>query len=225
MNNKKHSAGSVILAILAGMISTGCTVDAYDKGEGQYSNLTAELVQARVGTDKSITQVLTDRGEALRMETPATAKWIEKGDTTYRALLYYNIVEDGLAAPVSISRVGVLAPRDSIKGAMKTDPLYVESVWKARNGQYLNMRLRLLTGSTDDEKAIHTIGLLRDTLASTATHQHMTLYHDQGGMPEYYSTVTYASIPLSSVTADSITITVNTYDRGLVKHTVALKDL
>jgi hypothetical protein len=213
----------LILSILVGMLITGCTIDAYDKGEGEYSKLTADFVMAQVESDKSVTRVFTDRGETLVMDPSITAKWIEKGDTTYRALLYYNIVREGVAQPVSISRVGVIQPRDSIKGDMKTDPLYIESVWMSRNRQHLNIRLRLLTGSTDDDKAVHALGLLRDTIASSASDQRMTLYHDQGGMPEYYSVVTFASIPLSGITADSISISVNTYDKGVIEYTLALK--
>lgn len=212
-----------LFAILAGIMITGCTVDAYDKGEGKYSNLTAELALALVESDKTVSKAFTDRGETLSLEPSITAKWIEKGDTTYRALIYYNIVREGVAQPVSISRVGVVYPRDSIKGGMKTDPLYLESVWLAHNGQYLNMRLRLLTGSTEDDKAIHSLGMQRDTTASTPSHQRLTLYHDQGGRPEYYSAVTFASIPLSGITADSVTISANTYDKGVVHYTFELK--
>ena len=85
-----------------------------------------------------------------------------------------------------------------------------------------NLRLRLLTGSTDDEKARHSIGLMKDAASSTPGHARMVLYHDQGGMPEYYSMVTYASIPLDSIKADTLTIVVKTYN-GEVNRTFKLR--
>lgn len=50
--------------------------------------------------------------------------------------------------------------------------------------------------------------------ADGTTTQHLTLYHDQGGVPEYYSQRTYVSIPLSDIHADFIILTINTYDGG-----------
>ena len=189
-----------------------CETDAYDKGEGEYSLMTAELVDAYVGSDKYVTRVVTDQGDEFTMEPHATAKWIEKADTTYRALLYFNKVGNDKAEAISLGWVGVLVPRDSIKGGMKTDPLFTESMWLGKNRRYLNMRLRLLTGTADDEKAQHSIGVVIDSTTTTKHHVRMKLYHDQGGVPEYYSLITYASIPLANVSADTLTLVTNTYD-------------
>ena len=207
-----------LFAALAGFsFLTACTIDSYEKGEGEYSLLTAELVEATIGSDKTVDHVETDQGEMLTMKAPTTAKWIEKADTTYRAILYYNKVEEGVAEAISLSRVGVLVPRDSIQGGMKTDPLYVESMWLSKNRKYLNLRLRLLTGATDNEEARQSIGLVIDTLASSETKACFQIYHDQGGQPEYYSSVTYASIPLSGIIPDTIIISANTYDEQITR--------
>jgi hypothetical protein len=216
----RHLAFLTLLAFLP--LLAACTIDAYEKGEGEYSLLTAELVEAYVDNDKHVSHVVTDQGERLMLTSPLTAQWIETPDTMYRALLYYDQVEEGKAEPRSFGWVGVLTPRDSIKGGMKSDPLYTESMWVAKNHKYLNLRLRLLTGSTDDEKARHSIGLMKDAASSTPGHARMVLYHDQGGMPEYYSMVTYASIPLDSIKADTLTIVVKTYN-GEVNRTFKLR--
>ena len=216
----RHLAFLTLLAFLP--LLAACTIDAYEKGGGEYSQLTAELVEAYVDNDKHVSHVVTDQGERLILTSPLTAQWIETPDTMYRALLYYDQVEEGKAEPRSFGWVGVLTPRDSIKGGMKSDPLYTESMWVAKNHKYLNLRLRLLTGSTDDEKARHSIGLMKDAASSTPGHARMVLYHDQGGMPEYYSMVTYASIPLDSIKADTLTIVVKTYN-GEVNRTFKLR--
>jgi len=219
MSSKKN----VVLSTLCGLLSlTACEIDSYDKGEGDYSLMTADFVEAHVGSDKNVGSVETDQGELIQLAEPFTTSWIQKADTTYRAILYYNKVGNAEAKAVSISRVGVVNIGDSVKGGMKTDPLHAESIWLSKNRKYLNLRLRLLTGHTDDAEAIHTIGLVRDTLATTPSHLHLTLYHNQGGRPEYYSTTAYASMPLTAITADTVTLTINTYN-GIIVRSFNLK--
>lgn len=191
---------------------TACTIDAYEKGQGDLSLMTAELVDAYVGSDMTVLQAETDRGQRLTLSPPPTAAWITVPDTTVRALLYYKPLGDGRAQPVSLSWVGVLQPHDSIQGGMRRDPLHAESVWLSKGGNYLNLRLRLLSGYTDDEAARHILALVTDARRSTPTHAFLQLYHDQGGQPEYYSVVSYFTVPLRTVAADTVTITVNTYD-------------
>ena len=202
-----------------------CSIDAYDKGEGEYSLLTAEMADVVVDSRKQVTTAMTDQGEQLTLSKPVTMKWMEKGDTTYRALFYYKVQTDGKVEAVSMNRVGVLIPQTLVANnssqqadTMKTDPLYVESIWMGKNKKYVNMRLRVLTGATDDEKAVQTIGIMRDSVTSTSGHEQLVLYHNQGGRPEYYSTTAYVSIPLDIVKADTLTVTVNTYN-GLFTRT------
>lgn len=213
----------VLCAAMVAMLLPSCEIDSYEKGEGEYSLMTADFVEATIDRDRQVAQAVTDGGEHLTMIKPMTASWINKGDTTYRALLYYRALGNGAAEGVGLSRVAVLlpVPADSVKGAVKTDPLHLESIWMSKNGKYLNMRLRLLTGTPDDEDARHMIGLVADSTAATA-HATLQLYHDRSGRPEYYSTTTYASLPMSIVKADTLTIRVNTYD-GPVTHTFALR--
>ena len=198
-----------------------CEIDSYDKGEGRYSLLTAEMADVRTDASGYASTAVTDDGTQLTIEPRTSVRWMQKADTVYRALLYYNNVGDGKAKVVSISRVGVLYPSDSISTGMKTHPLHLESVWMSKNRKYLNLRLRLLVGSTDDDKAHQTIGLLADSISPG--HRRLTLYHDQGDIPEYYSSTTYASIPLHAVGADTLTLVVNTYDNGVVSRTFAIR--
>jgi len=179
----------IITSAFTLLLATACTIDAYDKGEGEYSLLTAEMADVAVGSDKLTTAVDTDQG-------------------------------DGKAEIVSMSKVGVARPRqlatkDGKQEEMKTDPVYVESMWMSKNKKYVNMRLRLLTGSTDDEKAVQTLGIISETADSSV--EKLVLYHDQGGQPEYYSTTVFVSIPLDKVKANELTITVNTYDGRITR--------
>ena len=174
--------------------------------------------------DKYTIAIETDEGERLTLAKPVTVKWMEKADTTYRTLLYYNILPDGKAEAVSMKKVGVITPhqltaKDGKQEIMKADPVYMESFWVSKNRKYVNMRLRLLTGASEDEKAVQTLGIIRNTEKSNNGHEQLILYHDQGGQPEYYSTTTFVSIPLADVQADTLTVTANTYN-GTFSRTV-----
>jgi hypothetical protein len=154
---------------------------------------------------------------ATYTEPPFTVNWIEKGDTIYRALLYY-FLNDGVVDAYSMGPVLVTSIKAAnlIKGGIKTDPVHLTSLWRARNGKYLNLRLRVMTGTTDDEKVgKQTFGCVSDTVVSHPDGrrtQYLRLYHDQGGQPEYYSKEVYLSIPLKDTEADTLLLQVNTYD-------------
>ena len=75
----RHQAFLTLLAFLPFLAA--CTIDAYEKGEGEYSLLTAELVEAYVDNDKHVSHVVTDQGERLTLTSPLTAQWIETPDT------------------------------------------------------------------------------------------------------------------------------------------------
>ncbi len=220
------SFGQAFIAVtimLAAMLVAGCTLNEYEKGEGEYSLMTAEMVMAHVGSDKKVDMVITDQDERLVSEPAIEVKWMSKADSVYRALMHYNIVGNGKAEPVSMSRVGVLLPsvKDSLKEGMKTDPLHLESMWMSKNKQFINMRLRLMTGATDDQDAIQMLGIAVDSMPKKTPHLRMQLYHNQGGQPEYYSATSFVSIPTEILGTDSVTITVNTYE-GVKEKTFVL---
>ena len=206
-------------------LSVSCTQDNYEKGEGEYSQMTADFVEAGVGNDKRINYVVTDEGDSLIAYPRFTAKSIETADTVYRAILYYNRVKNDkgqdAADAIGLSLVPTLIPYtiDDLKQVM-TDPVRLESIWLARNKRYVNVSIILKTGQPDTEDARQTIALLTD---SVQTHHDgrrtlcCTLYHDQGGVPEYYSLQRYFSIPVSRIPADTLRLTINTYEGQVVK--------
>ncbi|MBQ9215586.1 MAG: hypothetical protein IJ159_02390 [Prevotella sp.] len=215
-----------IIAFVIVCLMCGCTQDAYDKGEGEYSLLRGDFVEAQVNTSKQVVSIMTDDGDLLSLAEPYSAKWIAKADTFYRCMLYYNKVEDHHGSTIAdvISMWQVPCPRvmplNEFDKEIKTDPVKFESMWVSRSGKYLNMSLMLKTGSTDDSTAVHQLAVVCDTVISKS--MFLRLHHDQGGVPEYYSTNAYISIPTSQLPADTITITLNTYD-GLVQKQFVLK--
>ena len=208
------------------VIISSCTQDAYDKGEGKYSLMRADFVEARANAQKEIYQITTDDGEQLSASKPFTAKLVVTPDSVYRCIIYYNKVRDGkgqdVFEPISIGEVPCpkVTPLSELGKEMKTDPVKFESAWLSKSGKYLNMSLYLMTGTVDSEKASQTLHVIQDTVMThpdgTRT-SHLRLYHDQAGVPEYYSTQVYASILTSQIQADSVHLTVNTYKGSVTK--------
>ena len=201
-----------LLCLLMVFAVVACTQDAYEKGEGAYSEMTAQLADAHVNSDKRVDYVDTDEGEHLMLSQSASAKFITKADTTYRVSFYYKMVE-GKVEPLSMGRVTVFSPQ--VIKAMKTDPVRMESMWIGRSKKYLNMSFYVMTGTTGDDDVKQTLGCSRDGVRKNADGTQtlrLTLYHDQGGVPEYYSQRVYVSIPIQGIKVDSISLQVNTYD-------------
>ena len=209
-----------------------CTQDGYDKGDGIYSYLRGDFIEAAVGADKTLVFLTTDDGETLPLTQPYRAKWITRPDTVYRCMLYYNKVrgENGqyLAEPISLLEVPCpkVVPLAELETEMKTDPVKFESAWMGKNGRYLNLNLIVMTASQDDEGVFQRLGIIQDTIITNPDATRtccLRLYHDRCGVPEYYSAHSYASILISQIPADSVRISINTYS-GVVEKTFLLKN-
>lgn len=214
------------LFTLSSSLFTSCTQDAYDKGEGKYSLMRADFVEARANAQKEIDQITTDDGELLSASKPFTAKLVVTPDSVYRCILYYNKVRDEknqyVFEPISIGEVPCpkITPLSELDKEMKTDPVKFESAWLSKTGKYLNLSLYLMTGTTDADDVTQTLHVIQDTIMTNpdATRtSHLRLYHDQGGIPEYYSAQVYASILTSQIDADSVNISINTYKGEVTK--------
>ena len=94
----------------------------------------------------------------------------------------------------------------------------------SKSGKYINLSLYLMTGSSDDEEAKHTLRIVQDTIVTNpdATRtSYLRIYHDQGGVPEYYSTQVYLSIITPGIPADSVRIQIPTY-KGMTEKSFSL---
>ena len=204
-----------VLAVVA------CEQDVYDKGDNVYSYMRADFVEAVVGSDKQVSYVLTDDDERLPLTAAYSAKWIERPDTVYRAVLYYNY-KDQQAEPLSLARVTTTSvrPLHQYAKGVKTDPLGLEAMWLSSNKRYLNLSIIIKTGAVDKDAEVQTLGVVGDTIMvddnNLRTYQ-LRLYHSQGDVPQYYSQRVYFSIPVSGLEADSLQLSVNTYDGVVTK--------
>ncbi|MBQ6652564.1 MAG: NigD-like N-terminal domain-containing protein [Prevotella sp.] len=226
----------ILLPLLIGLL-IGCTNDAYDSGDGTYSYLRADFVEAHTISTQTIDQATTDDGTTLRFNPYATAEWAEKADTLYRALIYYH---DGTTAgektveSIAVNRVPVLRPvtEEEFEGEQRTDPVSLESIWLSTNKKYINLALLLKTGKADDPEAVQRIGMIKSEDAEGRPT--LRLLHDQGTVPQYYTTRLYLSIPTTDLKAPSqpppvgeapvpprARIIVNTY-KGIIEKTIEL---
>ena len=205
---------SIICHLSFSMMLASCSTDAYDKGDGKYSLLRADMVEIFTNGEGMVERVVTDEDYTLRTK-PFSIKGMQVPDTLYRAYLYYNVNDDE-DDPVSIGRVSTLVPYPF--DTLKTDPVNFESAWESTSHRYLNMSLLLKTGTSSGDD-YHSIGLHLDTLMTHTDGKrtaHLQFYHDQGGVPEYYSQRIYISIPTDSLAADTVCLRINTYD-GVVE--------
>ena len=199
--------------VIAWLISS-CTTDSYEKGDGKYSLMQGDFVEAKVNAQRQIVFFSTDDGDEFDLSEPYTDKWIKTADTLYRCMLYYNKVENKKAELVSIGEVP--CPRiltlAEFKKDLRTDPVKFESMWLSKSGKYLNLYLQLKTGVTDDTTAIQQLAFISDTLIvnpNQTTIRHITLHHDQNKVPEYYSTKAYVSLLTDSIAAEPHALKLN----------------
>ena len=196
------------------LLVTSCTQDTYDKGDGKYSLMRADFVEANSNTQKEIDRITTDDGDILSASKPFKVKFVNTPDSVYRCVLYYNVISMGLVPCASLVRLA------DFKQTYKSDPVKLQSVWMSKSGKYLNMHLQLMVGTPEDTSAVHQIALLRDTIITRADSTRtcsILLHHDQNRQPEYYSSDAWLSLPVSRMTVDSFRVSLNTYQGPVVK--------
>jgi len=207
-----HYAINLLLIMLA---TASCERDSYDTGEGTYSRMHTDYVTVKVHNDY-VQSIITDDGKALEFSKGMTYD-VQPVDTTLRWLLYYN---DG--SPIEIigrSTMWLLKPIDGYRIAtLKTDPVTVTSVWMAKNKSYLNLRLGLKMGNSD-EQAKHTVALIRNGVSGDVVYY--TLYHDQADIPQYY-TQEY-TFTVEAPEQKEIDLTINTYN-GVFHKTFTVRE-
>ncbi len=208
-----------------------CSNDPYDSGDGALSLMRADFVEASTDASSRLVSMATDDGDVLAVTPAAKVSWVERPDTVYRALAYYNRHEasNGAHTAELLGLTQVLVPEvvdaSRLGDKDKADPVAFWSAWKSRNGKYINLDLDVKTGKADGKDIQQYIGISCEASASEATGKRrfaLKLLHDRNGSPEYYSSKLYVSIPLSSLPqplseGDEVVISILTYKGTVVK--------
>lgn len=212
---------AIIPTLMALLSSVSCTNEGYETGDGKYSYLCTEFVDAYTSADTLVTRVVTDDDETLGLLPNIRPSWVTRPDTVYRGLLYYNKVGNPVKA-FSLAMVPVLRPAEKVEQVV-TDPVGLESVWASRNGRYVNIGLLLKTGVPDSVDARQWISVMRDSdYVSDQTGVYaIRLLHGQNGVPEYYTSRFFVSIPVDTLpTGHRVRLRVNTYDGEVVREII-----
>ena len=185
-----------------------CETDSYEKGQGKYSLMTADMGEVTVNSDKQVTAFTTDDGDSYTLTSPAIVQWIQTADTTYRAIIYYNKVENGQAEYMGLASVPTM-PR----------------AWLAKNKKYINLGLLFKSGYVEDTMGRHLISVVQDTIlvnANQTTTAYYRFLHSQNETPEYFTNRHYVSILLPQERPDTVHLSINTYGGEFIR-TFAVK--
>lgn len=134
------------------------------------------------------------------------------------------------SAPVNVFIVNnVLCPeikRLQTSAPLKTDPVSFVALWLSANRKYVNITFDVKTGSSGSDADGQSIGAVLTDMTRNADGTltaHITFCHDQGNVPQYYSSRQYASLAVAQMQdADSASIVINSY-KGKVVKTISLK--
>lgn len=200
--------------------STSCSNTSYEEGDSKLSYLRTDFADATTDSQGRLSAATTDDGVSLTFTRPMQTSWSNAADSLCRVLLNYNMYANGadsnVVKPLAAKIVYTLQPaKPSVQTQAATDPVSLVSAWKSKNGNYINLRLGLKTGKASGDDQRQSIGLALD---STVTSYGSTTYclrflHSQGGVPEYYTTDAYVSIPIKQMTTGSkVRLSLNTYN-------------
>ena len=204
------------------LMMSACSRDSYESGDGKNSYLRADFVEAHTASAHEISSAVTDEGESLVLSPRLQVEWAKQANATYRGLLYYNKVVGNPTSAIRLVPVPVLTwhPIGEFR-EIHTDPVSFESAWLSSNHRYVNIGFSVKTGAKTEGMKGHTFGLIAtDSLVTDGKIRRLdlTLYHDQGGMPQYYSSRGFISVALSRLPKDCmINLRVNSYKGRIYK--------
>ena len=210
----------IIALVVLLFFSTSCSNTSYEEGDSRLSYLRTDFADATTDSQGRLSAATTDDGVSLTFTRPMQTSWSNAADSLCRVLLNYNMYANGadsnVVEPLAAKIVYTLQPaKPSVQTQAATDPVSLVSAWKSKNGNYVNLRLGLKTGKASGDDQRQSIGLALD---STVTSDGSTTYclrflHSQGGVPEYYTTDAYVSIPIKQMTTGSkVRLSLNTYN-------------
>lgn len=240
-------------AVVASALLASCTTEQYDSGDGKWSYLRSDFAEVCTDAQSRMSSFTTDEQLSLQVEGTPKVSWMTTPDSTYRALVYYaapssssasgpsssssssasfteRSAQDIASAPVKVFTVNnVLCPkikRLQTLAPLKTDPVSFVALWLSANRKYVNITFDVKTGSSGSDADGQSIGAVLTDMTRNADGTltaHITFCHDQGNVPQYYSSRQYASLAVAQMQdADSASIVINSY-KGKVVKTISLK--
>ena len=156
INSKIRGGMTIVMLLITLLMVVACKHDFFEKGDSGLSYLNTDFVEVRSNDASELVEAVTDKGEHLLLRPHVKKLWAVKPDTTYRAMLYYNKVVEGVTKAIDISPVPVLQMKFALDVVdIHTDPVTFESAWISKNRRYLNLGLSLKTGKVDDNEHVN----------------------------------------------------------------------
>lgn len=229
------TAIACLFSVLLVACLMACGNDPYDTGDGSLSYMRADFVEVSTNSSAEAVSAVSDDGKVLTLSPAVKADWITAKDSVYRALLYYNVAEgmdaelvgEATVKPIAVGSVIVPNVLDATGGnrVYPVDPVTLESMWMSKNGRYLNLDISVQVGAKDGKIGSQSVGVAyigKQTGSNGNVVHKLVFVHGQNGVPEYYSSQAYVSIPLyrmpcSIISGDSIEICVNGYGGKVTK--------
>lgn len=162
--------------------------------------------------------------------SPSSASGPSSSSSSSSASFTERSAQNLASAPVKVFIVNnVLCPkikRLQTSAPPKTDPVSFVALWLSANRKYVNIMFDVKTGSSGSDADGQSIGAVLTDMTRNADGTltaHITFCHDQGNVPQYYSSRQYASLAVAQMQdADSASIVINSY-KGKVVKTISLK--
>ena len=219
----------IIIFVTALLLLSACKNDSYESGDGRYSYFTADFVEANTSAAKELVSARTDDGDMLLFSPHVFKDWASTPDSVYRSLLYYNKVNDDHTTEVySIVQIPVVKVRKvNSSEELSTDPIFLRSAWVSSNNKYLNLHFGIKTGVEEGNDNLQLLSVVYDpdkNMSFDAHNLYFKVVHKQNGVPEYYTSDGYLSIPLDNIAqGTTIHLSVNTYDKGWITKELEIK--
>lgn len=183
------------------MALTVASCGSDDAGDGQLSLLRAEMADVATDANAMLAYCITDNGKRVVFSMPKKAAWAQTPDSLYRAMVWMSGEANTSNAELlnASYALTLVAQKHDINKLWqsKCDPITLTSCWWAADKRHINLELTVLTDNNAKES--HVLGLVEDSVrtASDGISSHYChLCHDRSGIPAYYSTTFYASIPV-----------------------------
>lgn len=168
----------------------------HDDKDAPYPSIITELADCPTDGEGTMKSIVLDDDSRLPLTNPQRGL---KANVTYRALAGYTL-SDGRATLYSLTTAALLRDSTAIGHC---DPTNMASLWLTR--RYLNLHLLPKT----QNQGRHAWGYIVDSIANR--HAYLRLHHRQGTDPTSYSTDLFASLPLDSIAADTLTLRIATF--------------
>lgn len=199
MKKFAHGLRHLLLLPVLLLLGTACGGDDY-----HYPDIVMAYLTAHSGADGRLETVLADDATLYDVLNAVSAPDATP-DTTLRIVANYTREADGndgtgvrlYAAQTAVSPMPL--PAGQFENGVKTDPASVLSIWMGLD--YLNVVLEVKTGG--ESHAFHFVEEeVRWNETAARREVCLSLYHDAGDDPQYYTRRAYLSIPLAQYATD-----------------------